>query len=154
LSKLPASKLPYVFLMVGALTALASVLFSRLTRRRASWEGLAWASTLGALSLGVFSQLFRIKESWVPVAVYLGVNVAGLTVVSEFWLFANSISHPREARRTFGPVGSAGIVGGLLGGVLAAPLARLWTLPSLLLVAALLQAGVALLVRLRASRTE
>ena len=151
LAHLPASKLPYVFLAVGALTAGASIFFSRLTRRRAAWEGLAWVSTLGALSLGIFSQLFRLQASWVPIAFYLWVNVYGLILVSEFWLFANSISHPREARRTFGPVGSAGIVGGLIGGIIAAPLARLWSLPSLLLVSALLQAGVALLVRLRAT---
>ena len=154
LAKLPAAKLPYVFLAVGVLTAVASIFFSRLTRRRASWEGLAWVSTLGALSLGVFAQLFRLEKSWVPIAFYLWVNVYGLILVSEFWLFANSISHPREARRTFGPVGSAGIVGGLIGGLVAAPLARMWSLPSLLLVAALLQAGVAVLVRLRASHTE
>src|SRR5438132_1916391 len=154
LAKLPASRLPYVFLAVGVLTAVASLVFSQLTRKRASWEGLALVSAVAALSLGVFSQLFRLHGGWVPVAFYLWVNVYGLILVSEFWLFANSISNPREARRTFGPVGSAGIVGGLIGGVLAAPLARLWTLPSLLLIAALLQAGVALLVRLRASRTK
>lgn len=154
LANLPAAKLPYVFLAVGVLTAVASIFFSRLTRRRASWEGLAWVSTLGALSLGVFSQLFRLEKSWVPIAFYLWVNVYGLILVSEFWLFANSISHPREARRTFGPVGSVGIVGGLVGGLIAAPLARMWTLPSLLLVAALLQATVALLVRIRGPRSE
>jgi ATP:ADP antiporter, AAA family len=153
LANLPASKLPYVFLAVGALTALASLFFSRFTWRRASWEGLAWISMVAALSLGVFSQLFRFQASWVPVAFYLWVNVYGLILVAEFWLFANSISNPREARRTFGPVGSAGIVGGLIGGLIAAPLARLWTLPSLLLVAAVLQGAVALLVKLRASHT-
>src|SRR5438552_1939914 len=68
LAHLPASKLPYVFLAVGLLTAAASLVFSRLTRRRASWEGLAMISAVAALSLGVFSQLFRLKATWVPVA--------------------------------------------------------------------------------------
>jgi hypothetical protein len=140
LTKLPAAKLPYVFLAVGALTAVASVLFSRLTRRRASWEGLAWVSALGALSLGVFSQLFRLEKSWVPIAFYLWVNVYGLILVSEFWLFANGISHPPSwrARSAGGRPGSAGG----RSAADAAPLARMWTLPSLLLVAGTAQAGV------------
>ena len=152
LSQLPVSLLPYVFVAVGVLSVLASAVFSRFTRRAASWESLAVMSLIAAISLAVFGQLFRIEAPWVPVSFYLWSNVYGLIVVSQFWLFANSVSNPREARRTFSLIGLGGILGGLLGGLIATPLANVWTLPSLLNVAAVLQALVVLLARVGASR--
>ena len=157
LATLPATTLPYIYIAVGIVTAVASVLFARATRRRSSWEGLAGMAMVAAISLAVFGQLFRLKLAWIPIAFYLWVNVYGLILVSQFWLFANSVSHPREARRTFGLIGSGGILGALVGGAIASPLAHLWTLSSLLNVAALLQALVVLLMRVgpgRAGETE
>jgi len=136
---------------VGVLSALASFLFARVTRRAASWESLAAMSLVAAISLAIFGQLFRIQEPWVPVSFYLWSNVYGLIVVAQFWLFANSVSNPREARRTFSFIGLGGIFGGLCGGLIAAPLAHVWTLPSLLNVAAVVQALVVLLARVGSS---
>ncbi|HYM82090.1 MAG TPA: Npt1/Npt2 family nucleotide transporter [Candidatus Limnocylindria bacterium] len=140
LAQLPATLLPYVFLGVGILTVLASLLFTRVTRDRAVWETLAGASLVTAISLVAFSQLFRLQDRWVPVAFYLWVNVYGLILMAQFWVFANDLSNPREAKRTFGVIGVGGILGGLVGGLVAAPLAHLWTLPTLLVVGAVLQA--------------
>jgi ATP:ADP antiporter, AAA family len=147
LSELPVSLLPYIYLGVAAASTVASFLFARLTRRAASWEALATISLVAAISLALFGQLFRIDAPWVPVSFYVWTNVYGLLVVSQFWLFANSVSNPREARRTFGLIGLGGILGGLLGGLIAAPLARVWSLSALVTVAAVLQAAVVLLVR-------
>jgi ATP:ADP antiporter, AAA family len=147
LSELPVALLPYVYLGVGAASVVASFLFARLTRRAATWEALAIISLVAAISLAVFGQLFRIEAPWVPVSFYLWNNVYGLLVVSQFWLFANSVSNPREARRTFGLIGLGGILGGLVGGMLAAPLAHVWSLAALLTAAGVLQAAVVLLVR-------
>src|SRR5262245_674220 len=147
LSELPVSLLPYVYLGVGAASTLASFLFTRLTRRAATWEALATISLVAAISLAVFGQLFRIQASWVPVSFYVWHNVYGLLVVSQVWLVANSVSNPREARRTFGLIGLGGILGGLVGGVIAAPLAHVLSLSALVTTAAVLQAAVVLLVR-------
>jgi AAA family ATP:ADP antiporter len=152
LSVLPVSLLPWVYIGVGLLSAFVSALLSRVTRRAASWESLAVMSLLAAISLAAFGQLFRIRASWVPVAFYLWSNVYGLIVLSQFWLFANSVSNPREARRTFSLIGLGGIFGGLVGGLIAAPLANVWSLSSLLNVAAVLQALVVLLVRVGKSK--
>jgi AAA family ATP:ADP antiporter len=147
LTELPVSLLPYVYLGVGAASVIASVLFARLTRRAATWEALAIISLVAAISLAVFGQLFRIDAHWVPVSFYVWNNVYGLLVVSQFWLFANSVSNSREARRTFGLIGLGGILGGLAGGLVAAPLAHVWSLSALLTAAAVVQAAVVLLVR-------
>ena len=59
-----------------------------------------------------------------PIGFYLWVNVYGLILISQFWSFTNSVSHPREAKRIFGIVGVGGILGGLFGGLVAPALAR------------------------------
>lgn len=153
LSELPVSMLPWVSIGVGILSVFVSGLFGKATRRAASWESLAVMSLLAAISLAVFGQLFRIEASWVPVTFYLWTNVYGLIVVSQFWLFANSVSNPREARRTFSWIGLGGILGGLVGGLVVTPLAHVWSLASLLNAAAILQALVVLLVRKEKGRS-
>jgi HEAT repeat protein len=145
LTQLPASDLPYVYLGVGVLTTVVALLFTRITQGRALWESLAGAALFVAITLMGFARLLRLDAPWVPITFYLWVNVYGLIVIAQFWAFANSLSHPREAKRTFGAIGVGGILGGLAGGAVAAPLARHLTLPSLLTVAAILQAFVGLL---------
>lgn len=153
LAELPATLLPYVYLGVGLLSILASSLLARATAHRAMWESLAVMVLFTALSFVAFAQIFRIEARWVSVAFYLWASVIGLILVSQFWLFANGLSHTREAKRIFGLVGTGGIVGGLIGGLVVTPLARLWTLPSLLNVAAFLLILTVPFICRRSSRT-
>jgi AAA family ATP:ADP antiporter len=156
LTALPAQILPYLYLGVGALTAVASTLFGRMTRRWAVWETLAVSSLVAGISLVLFVPLLGLGQRWVPLVLYLWVNVYGLLLVAQFWSFANNVSHAREAKRTFGVIGVGGILGGLAGGLLAAPLVRIWAgatparesgsgadLPPLLLAAAVAHVAVA-----------
>jgi len=145
LTELPASDLPYVYLGVGVITTIVALFFTRLTRGRALWESLAGAALFVAITLMVFARLLTLGAAWVPIGFYLWVNVYGLILMAQFWAFANSLSNPREAKRTFGAIGVGGILGGLAGGAVAAPLAQRLTLPSLLTVAAILQALVGLI---------
>lgn len=143
LAHLPAQTLPWVYLGVGVLTLAASTGWSLATGRRAAADTLAWSSLGAAFSLAAFSWAFRIEAPWVPVAFYVWVNVYGLILMAQFWIYTNTVSHPREARRIFGLVGVGGILGGLAGGLLAGPLAAGFGLPALLLAAAVLVAVVA-----------
>src|SRR5437867_1126046 len=142
LAQLPAATLPYVYLAVGAFTAAAAALFAHGTRRHPARRSLEGASWVVAISLAAFAPLLRLGARWVPIAFYLWVNVYGLILLSHFWDFTNSVSHPREAKRTFGIIGVGGILGGLCGGLVAPPLVRVASLSSLLVAAAILVALV------------
>ncbi len=124
LSQLPAHTLPYVYLGVGALTLGASHGFALLTRRWATWATLAVTAAGSAISLAIFVPLLDGREHWVAIAFYLWVNVYGLLLVSQFWAFTNSTSDPRAAKRTFGLIGTGGILGGLAGGIVASQVGR------------------------------
>lgn len=141
LSRLPASSLPIVYLMVGVLTLVVTWIFGRATQRLAPLKTLTATALASALVLVGFGIAFHSQRSWLPMAFYVWVNIYGLILTSQFWVFTNSMSDPREAKRIFGIVGGGGILGGLLGGCAAAgfgqrvPLAWLTFVAAGLLVA-------------------
>jgi ATP:ADP antiporter, AAA family len=140
LANLPATSLPYVYMGVGLVTFVVSLVFARLTQRAKTWEVLAGTALVAALVLAAFGWVMQFRFTWVPIAFYLWVNIYGLILVSQFWAFTNSVSDPREAKRIFGIIGGGGILGGLVGGLLAARLGGHSGLTSLLIVAAVLVA--------------
>ena len=152
LAVLPAALLPYVFLGVGALTTLVAVAYARASRRRPTWRSLEDATWAAAISLGLFAYLYGLHARWVPIVFYLWVNAYGLIQLAQFWSFANSVSNPREAKRIFGAIGTGGILGGLFGGALAAPLVTSLGLRSLLVIGGVLAGLAAPMVRLAVER--
>ncbi|NOT33390.1 MAG: hypothetical protein HOP12_04380 [Candidatus Eisenbacteria bacterium] len=138
LAQLPVTVLPYVYLAIGVLALVTTQLHARLTRRFSAPGSLVAIGLVSAASLGVFAAVVPLRVSWLPIALYMWVNLYGIVLMAQFWIFANSISHTREAKRTFGIVGLGGIVGGLVGGALAAPLAQMTALASLLATAGIL----------------
>ena len=119
LAQLPATTLPYVYLGVGLVTLVVSVLVGRLTHRVRTAETLAGTALVSAVVLAGFAWLARQDREWIAVAFYVWVNLYGLILVSQFWAFTNSVSHPGEAKRIFGIIGGGGILGGLVGGIVA-----------------------------------
>jgi len=122
LSMLPATSLPWVYIMVGIATLAVSVLFGQLTQWLSPRQSLV-GSVLAAAT-GLFLSIFVVWDSytWMPAIFYLYVNAYGLIVVSQFWLYTNSRSDPRAMKRMSGVVGAGAILGGLVGGVLASTL--------------------------------
>lgn len=146
LAELPATTLPYVYLGIGVVATVVVAAFTRLTWRMTPARSLGWVALVGAAVLALFAVMLRFPDRRLPVALYVWVNVYGLVLVAQFWMFANAVSHAREAKRTFGLVGLGGIVGGLVGGLVAAPLAMTGSIAILLVVAGLLQTLVVPLV--------
>ena len=153
LAELPVDRLPYVFIGVGILTALSSALLTKVLDRRTTSETLAGSSLVTALVTLGFVEVTRSAAPWAPVVFYLWVNVYGLILIVEFWAFANSITHAREAKRTFSLVVVGGILGGLVAGLVATPLVQAGSLSTLLIAAGVAQLGVAAWIWL-ASRSD
>ncbi len=68
----------------------------------------------------------------VAVGVYLHYNAIGALLISGFWSVINERFDPRTAKRVVGPVGAAGTLGGLLGGLLAERVAAAGTVVAML----------------------
>jgi AAA family ATP:ADP antiporter len=124
LSVLPARLLPYVYLLVGLVTLVVSWAFGRLTTRATPLRTLIGTLLVSTLVLFAFATAMEHARSWVPMSFYVWVNLYGLILVSQFWVFISGISDPRAARTTYTVVGAGGILGGLVGGVLASALSN------------------------------
>ena len=138
LTELPASDLPYVYLGVGVITTIVALFFTRLTRGRASGvthqRGAFVRSAHGVRAAPESRR--GVGASQPSLGQRLGCPRSAFGR-------SRTVANPREAsERSAHGVGD--ILGGLAGGAVAAPLAQRLTLPSLLTVAAILQALVGL----------
>ena len=122
LSMLPATWLPWVYILVGIVTLAVPVLFGRLTLWLSPRLSLVGSVLTAAAGLLLCTFVVWDSYTWAPAMFYLYVNAYGLIVVSQFWLYANRRSDPREMKRMGGVVGGGAILGGIVGGVLASAL--------------------------------
>ncbi len=119
-------------IMMGPMVALFARLVDRVEKRRL----VSWTFWTTAASLALFWVLLRYPSRWVSAALYVWVAIFSVLVVTLFWLVANDLYHPREAKRLFGFIGSGGILGGVLGSSIAAIGAKLIGTEQLLLFSA------------------
>jgi len=100
---------------------------------------LVSVSFLGVVALLlVFWRLLLRPEKWVAAAFYIWVAIFSVLVVTLFWLVANDLYRPREAKRLFGFIGSGGILGGITGSSIAAAGARVVGTENLVVLSATL----------------
>ncbi len=143
-----ATRLPYVYLLVALASVPVLLAYSRLTERERQYRLIVGWSLLQAAGLAVFYQLYVSlgTQAWVPVAFYVWLTIGFGVAVSQLWLFASQLFDPRQARRLFGFVGAGGLAGGVIGGQLARIGSHRLGSHAMLLVAAALMLGVAVIV--------
>jgi AAA family ATP:ADP antiporter len=84
--------------------------------------------------------------AWCAATLYVWVGICGVLAVTQVWTLANFVWTTREAKRLFGLLGSAGIVGGIAGGFIAKWIAKTTGTDAMLLVMAALLLPCAALV--------
>jgi len=122
LSMLPATWLPWVYILVGIATLAVSLPFGWLTQWLSPRQSLVGSVLAAAAGLAFCIFVVWDSYTWMPAIFYLYVNAYGVIVISQFWLYTNSRSDPRAMKRMGGVVGAGAILGGIVGGVLASTL--------------------------------
>lgn len=152
LDRLGVAQLPYVLLLVALVGGGVAVLFSRLTQRIRLDRLILGTFLFLMINLLGFRLLLTQGWGWSFYLFYVWVSLYGLLATSLLWLLANLVFNPREARRLFGLIGSAGIAGAILGGAFTGWVAQYVGTENLLLVCVgLIGACLLLLYRVRAS---
>ncbi|PIQ83979.1 MAG: hypothetical protein COV75_04535 [Candidatus Omnitrophica bacterium CG11_big_fil_rev_8_21_14_0_20_63_9] len=141
LGELGSRMVPYVDLICALLMGPIVTLFARLVDRVPKPRLVSYSfAVVIAITLG-FWQLLRWNAHWVAGAFYVWVAIFSVLVVTLFWLVANDLYRPREAKRLFGFIGSGGILGGIVGSSIAGLGAHVIGTKQLLLACALLLAA-------------
>jgi ATP/ADP translocase len=113
---LGAANLPWAYLLV-ALCAWPLLRIYLRCAGRLSRHRMIEATCAGiGLTMLPFYWLFRFPWAWVPVVFYVWVTIAFAMTVVQFWSFAGHLVGARQARRLFGLVTAAGLLGGIAGG--------------------------------------
>jgi len=113
LAELPANYLPYVYLGLALLSGLAAAALGKFHTANAQ-QRLSIVLGITGFSLLLFTLWFLRDPGTAAITFYLWTGIYGVVLVAEFWLLANERIDSRQARRLFGPIGAAGILGGLL----------------------------------------
>ncbi|MBN1783291.1 hypothetical protein JW948_19305 [bacterium] len=118
LSQFGARQLPFVFILVAGFAAVVSRIYGGILSRL-NFLSLILQTIRIFLLLLVLIWVFltlRIFESIVLYVFFIGVSLFAVIATSQFWILANIVFNPREARRLFGFIGAGAIAGGILGG--------------------------------------
>jgi AAA family ATP:ADP antiporter len=138
-----AQALPYVYIGIGAVAALLSFAYLKLSER-VSFSKLL-LSNVGFLLLSLLG--FRLglgmtAARWLTFALPIWYEVLWTLTNLEFFGLAGRLFNVRQAKRLSGLIGAGGQVAIIVGGLLAPLVVALIGTPNLLLVAAASMAGV------------
>jgi len=116
LVNLGAAQLPIVFILTAVLIAPITALYSRANRRLRLHRVIYLTSGLLILGLACMRWLLELDADWVFYVFYMWVSVYGALTASQYWLFANSLYTPTQAKRIFPLLSLGGILGAMTGG--------------------------------------
>jgi AAA family ATP:ADP antiporter len=118
--------IPYVWI-ISALTLVAFIgFYHRLVERTGRLKVVLGSCLLFIGLLVAFRALLGLGVGWAAVGFYVFVDIFSVILVEQLWSLANTVNHTAEGRKSYWFVGTGGLIGGTLGGWLAARLLD-WT---------------------------
>ena len=141
-----AGYLPYLFIGLGGLSLVASLVYgAALGRAR---RGPLFVGLLVAIAIVLVLERLAVatgSPAPLPIA-WLSVYAAGAIATTMAWTLAGSVFDARQAKRVFPICTSAAIAGSFAGTLVSGPVARVFGAEALMVVQAALLAGAASLV--------
>lgn len=135
---LRADRLPYAYLLsalfIGFVVALNAKLLQRLKRHLY----IALSLVFFISNLILFWFLFKLHWPWLSLIYWFWSDLFMVTSVTQFWILVNDLYHPHQAKRLIGFLVSGGLLGGVVGALLASRLARTLGTENLLLICPIL----------------
>jgi ATP:ADP antiporter, AAA family len=140
LQRYSADRLPYADIASALTVAVVMAVYLRVHRRIGLRPMLVRTLlAFSAVSVGFWIIGRGEEPSWMLPALYVWASVLGVLLPAQVWTLANYVMTTREAKRLFGIVGSGGLCGWMVGGLITrTSAARLGTENLLLMIAATL----------------
>lgn len=156
-----ALALPYAYVAVAIASAAFVWLEGAIVRRYARLDPMHFNQMLAILIGTGLAFAYPSARHWTAAALYIWTGSQVLLLLSHFWVLALDVWDSRKARSVFPVLSGFGLLGGLLGGGLAAWLTSvvrreglIWLMTVLLIVAHLLTRIVELQHRRRSRLVE
>jgi len=126
LKNLGSDQLPFVYLLMASVGGVLAVFQARLAAR-VRLDRLIYGTTLFLMgNLLIFRGLYSldVTAAWFYYGLYIWASFFGILTTSQFWLLANYLFDPREAKRLFPLLAAGAILGGISGGYLTHALVK------------------------------
>lgn len=135
---LGADQLPYVWIGTALTMAVFIGSYHRLVERCSRVKVVLITCMTLSLLLVAFRLFLLTPGPAVATVFYIFVDILGVLMVEQFWSLTNSVYSTHEGKSWYGFIGTGGLLGGVLGGGVAALVLNKTSLktPDLLLVAA------------------
>jgi AAA family ATP:ADP antiporter len=154
LSTFRATTLPYAMAVAAVLSLVTAVWLARLIARKSPAVIMPALFAVSAAGLALEWAVGFVSAPISAVAVYFHTALFGPAVLTAFWSFINERFDPHTARVAVARIGSGGTLGGVLGGIAAWRASLLISLPTVILLLAVVNAGCLVGIIVVRSRTD
>tara|TARA_R110002051_G_scaffold69304_1_gene124612 strand:+ start:40700 stop:43513 length:2814 start_codon:yes stop_codon:yes gene_type:complete len=139
LSQLGVENLPIAFLLVAVIAIFSSYFYSKALANFSLKRIIRFTLLISIFLIVLLAILLRFHflNKWMLFFFYVWVAIHAVLSASQFWVMANLVYNPREAKRLFGFIGSGAILGGIFGGYLTSLLAPIIGNENVIFIAAI-----------------
>lgn len=116
LVELGPDQLPFVFIMTAVAVVPISMGYSRFSDRISLGWVINGVTLFLSINLLVIWWLINIDSAFLYYLLYVWVSIYSILITSQFWLLANALFNPMQAKRIFTLLSLAAIVGAIAGG--------------------------------------
>ncbi len=143
LSRYPLSALPWMFVLYGVASAITAVVYARFADKIPRHVAIVASVAIGIATYLAVWVAVRAGATFVYPVFYVWSEVVANLFIVQFWTLANDLHDPRSAKRLFGTIGAARILGVVLVGTTAGIVVRAVGTAQLLFVLAAMMATLA-----------
>ncbi len=124
LTHLPATHLPWVYLMLAVLALLSSHAAGRGGEPESIWRGLVINQCIAGVGTLAFLVLLRAPRQWMFYGLYIWGGLASTLILIRFWMLFDDRLNANQAKRLFPLIAVGPVAGALAGFGLAGLVAR------------------------------
>jgi ATP/ADP translocase len=117
--------LPFAYMLTALFIGFVVALNARLLYRMKREFYISISLIFFILSLIGFWWLFKREWDWLSLAFWFWADVFTVTSVTQFWILVQDEYNPRQAKRLIGFLVSGGLLGGIMGALLASTLIKI-----------------------------
>jgi len=120
LDRFPIANLPYLYMAIAVIGGLLAYLYTKLAVKTSLYAAVAGSTLIMVLSLFALWRVIGTDSDLILYIFAIWVNLFGIVFVSQGWLLAANLFDGREAKRLYGLLVLASIVGAAVGGGITA----------------------------------
>jgi ATP/ADP translocase/HEAT repeat protein len=145
LSRYSLAALPWMFVCYGVASAITVAFYARFADRLPRDRMIIIWSALGVVTyLGTWAAV-RANAPWIYPVFYVWAEVFANLLISQFWTLANDLHDARSAKRLFGTIASARVLGVIVVGLSAGAIVKLVGTAQLIFVLAAMLVAIAVI---------